>query len=221
MLSLSVIRVDDSGWTSVPGDASTRQNQAGDLFSLHFFPIPPDIPCPLSDLGPLRKMHRESLSGHGAVVEVEPDELDGLPALRTIIKVAQKPNGMTYVGAFTVPFRDSSFVLKYQCPERGMTGIREAVVIQELDLLKNPALLEKGWFRDPYDPTFETRPLRTRADDDEWDAHFPDHPLSRVRKYLGDARRTTFGAEARSESPFEGPRGGVFRRLRDKLKPRS
>ncbi len=42
----------------------------------------------------------------------------------------------------------------------------------------------EDWLKDPYDPTFEGRVLRNPADDEHWDALFPDHPLSRCRRHL-------------------------------------
>jgi hypothetical protein len=204
VLSASDIEVDDSEWDPLGGEPNTWQNKSGDLFSLQFFAIPPDIPCPLSGLEPLRRLHRERLRGVGAVVEVEADEVDGLRALRTILKFAQRPAGMTYVGGFIVPFRDCSFSLQYECPERGVTGIRDAVVIEKLGLLKAD-VAGSGWFKEPYDPTFKALPLRNRSDDAEWDALFPAHPLTRLRNHLRRARGTTFDPAAQAEPPFAGP----------------
>jgi tetratricopeptide (TPR) repeat protein len=47
-----------------------------------------------------------------------------------------------------------------------------------------------GWFKDPYDPVYQGRTLRSLADDPRVDALFPDHPLSRVRMALAKLRAT-------------------------------
>jgi hypothetical protein len=76
--------------------------------------------------------------------------------------------------------------------ERGMTGVREAVVMAELTRASNPQNLEdlnKLWGEDPYDMVslgVDSRVRRFTSDGEEYDARFPDHPLSRVRRVLDD-----------------------------------
>ena len=74
------------------------------------------------------------LGSAGAIVEVEAIEVHSLSALRTIFKIKQEPTGMTYVAAVTVPFAECSFVAKVQCPELGMTGLRDTIVATKLNL---------------------------------------------------------------------------------------
>jgi hypothetical protein len=98
----------------------------------------------------------------------------GCPAIKVIFKVPQKPSGMTYVGSLTIPFRDFSFVVKVQCEERGITGGREAVLLTRwLETHDLPAVLG-----DPTDlPDWH-------PESEEFDAEFPGHPISRVRRVL-------------------------------------
>lgn len=44
----------------------------------------------------------------------------------------------------------------------------------------------EGWVQDPYDPRYRGVALRSIADNEEYDAQFPDHPLSRLRSTLSD-----------------------------------
>jgi hypothetical protein len=62
------------------------------------------------------------------LVEVERIAVAGFPAVQAVFKIPQTPTGMTYEAAITIPFRDCSFVIKWQCPEFGMTGARDATV---------------------------------------------------------------------------------------------
>src|SRR6266852_3354115 len=135
----------------------------------------------------VRSFYRQLTSGNGVgMIEVEVMKLDGCDAIRSIFKQPQSPSGMTYLGSITLTFRDFSYVIKVQCEERGMTGMRDAVVLdawmksRKLDP-KDPL---RGWKGDPYDPTFKARIQRNVADDASYDAKFPDHALSRLRRVL-------------------------------------
>ena len=57
------------------------------------------------------------------------------------------------------------------------------------------------WFADPYDPTLEYEVMRNRADDEEWDSQFPDHPLSRLRRNINELGSQTLIAKPLHELP--------------------
>jgi hypothetical protein len=44
------------------------------------------------------------------------------------------------------------------------------------------AMRLKGWFRDPYDPLYDSIASYTVSDEPQYDEHFPQHPLSRIRR---------------------------------------
>jgi hypothetical protein len=62
----------------------------------------------------------------------------------------------------------------------------------ELTRASNPENLEdlkKLWGEDPYDMVslgVDSRVRRFTSDGEEYDARFPNHPLSRVRRFLDD-----------------------------------
>jgi hypothetical protein len=179
MFSAASIELPLGGWVSEPNAEFVWTNPAGDVLSAHYFPIPPDLPGPLSDLTSIRAYYRKMLGRNGAIVEVNSTTVSSLPALRTIVKIKQEPCGMTYVAAATVPFAQCSFVAKVQCPERGLTGIRDTAVAAKLGLVG-----ASGWASDPYMSRVRNPILRNRSDDQEWDDVFPEHPLSRARRHL-------------------------------------
>jgi hypothetical protein len=110
------------------------------------------------------------------LVEVMMSQLDGLPAIRVIRKGPQKPSGMTYAGSLTLGFRDFAFVIQAHCIERGITGMRETLLLDRA-LAAKRVVVENA------------QPLRVvgdwQPDADRHDADFPDHPLSRLRRILG------------------------------------
>ena len=131
MRSLDSVTFDTSELEPREGRDGVRvwQTRAGDGLGLFYFPIPPDIPVGLDSIVAIRAAcRRKALEAGGAIIEVDRLALDGCPTIREIIKIPQQPHGMTYMGSFILPFRDFSYVVRVECPERGVTGFREAVV---------------------------------------------------------------------------------------------
>src|SRR5689334_11433718 len=129
MLSDHDLELPLSGWNEIERAGRTRRwrNELGDQLSLDFFDLPPNLPTPPSDIEPIRAFYRQQLGDSGGIVQVDSLVVSTVPAIMAIFKFRQNPTGMTYLGAITIPFRDCSFVIKWQCPERGRTGLRDAV----------------------------------------------------------------------------------------------
>jgi hypothetical protein len=61
----------------------------------------------------------------------------------------------------------------------------------------------EGWTQDPYDPTFRAPLMRNLSDDVQYDAQFPDHPLSRLRSVLRHLASTvSIADEVKAAAPF-------------------
>jgi hypothetical protein len=145
--------------------------------------------------------------------------VDGLAAVRTLLKVRMEPRGFAFIGSLTLPFADCSYVVKAQSAERGMTGLREATVMamQPASHAVDPetgALV--GWMQDPYDAAHAGAFMRNLADDRQYDATFPQHPLSKVRVYLDElATGLVVSPGIRKARPFRfrNPKAGFWQRL--------
>jgi hypothetical protein len=146
----------------------------GDGLGLYLFTVPPDLP-PARAVEELRGFYARSLeTSGGQLVETAVLTVGGFAAVRVVFKAPQQPSGMTYVGSVTVPFRDFSFVVKVQCEERGATGLREAVLLDRRLRAGDVPSVTAGRMELPgWEP-----------DAEQFDAEFPDHPVSRVRKVL-------------------------------------
>jgi hypothetical protein len=181
----------------------------GDPLALYYFAVQPDIGADLDDLQALRAFFRASAAEVGfGIIEIERCLIDGLKAVRTIYKVSQGVTGRGYLGGLTLPFEGYSFVLKVQCKERGMTGIRESVVsgllmsegVITLDTKTNKIV---NWLQDPYDPERRDSMTMNRSEGEEYDEKFPDHPLSRARRILSHLQETTrVSPEVSASSPY-------------------
>jgi len=168
----------------------------GDGLGLFHYPIPPDIGADLRSVDSVRAFYRESIRESGlGVIEIDTVVVDGITAIRTLFKIAQEPAGRTYLGALTLPFQRFSYVLKVQCEERGITGMRDTLVLTNLMQSGETSIdaatgALAGWLDDPYD-RHEAGPMtRNRSERPEFDSQFPDHPLSRARNVLDHLERT-------------------------------
>jgi hypothetical protein len=127
----------------------------------------------------------------------------GLAPLFQLIYKREDGRGYLYGGMVFIPRQDEVWVVGSSCREQGMTGTREALVMAqlaeqgrlEIERLPAPDATGAGgkirnWFRDPYDPEYSGRVLRSLSDDEQYDALVPHHPLLRLRRILSTVRRT-------------------------------
>lgn len=165
----------------------------------------------MGDVGSARNHYRASFAEEGiGLIECDLFDLDGVRAVRAIGKSIRQPGGATYIGTIALPLPKESYVLNVLARESGITGVRETVVVAEmmnelgkqgfaLDLPpdsesganKAPLIWKNAstggavhWMQDPYDSEIQGPCLRNLADAPEYDAKFPQHPLSRVRAAL-------------------------------------
>lgn len=177
-----------------------------DHVSLHFFPVPPDIPAALNDVVQLRRGYVRGAGSSVSVIYVDSVSVASRPGLRVIVRTPQEPSGMTYIGSITLPYRDCSFVVKAQCAEEGMTGVREAVVMDELAHSSGTTLdaIHRAWRLQPEDPLGRTALPRNLAEHEDYDRQFPTHPLSRLRQVLRTVQDSvTLAPELVELEPFE------------------
>lgn len=161
-------------------------NKSGDKLSLNFFSQKPDLSEDVKDIHSLRSSYRDMITqANGAIVEVDKEYLDSLLAIKTIFKFPQDSTGFTFLASYLIPRENFSVILKVQCYEHGITGIREsAILLKALGEGLVDLKMKEGWFSDPYDPEFKAPLLSNIADREEYDELFPKHPLSRARNTL-------------------------------------
>ena len=175
--TLDAVRFDNSGYRSLgeprPGMRAWHTPQ-GDGVGLYLYTLPPDLPR-VTSIAALRSYYeRQIASMDGRLVSVSLPVAAGMPVVQVLSTTPQQPAGLTYVGAITLAFRDFSFVLKIQAEDRGPTGMREAIVIDQR--------LAAG------DTIEAARAFDTDAS--ELDDNFPAHQVSRARSVLAHVCRT-------------------------------
>ncbi|WP_443748621.1 hypothetical protein [Asticcacaulis solisilvae] len=199
------------GWRLAREDAQAALygNAAGDILSINFFDMMPDIDAALDDVDGLRRTYRRAtIENDLALIETETAQVDGLPAVRTLFKGRMDPRGFVFMGAYTLPFAASSYVVRVQSEERGTTGMRETMVFMMAGLRDSDPVTRKiiGWEQDPYEPGRTDAFMRNLADDAKHDAMIPDHPLTKVRTYLAEIEASMRVAPiVRALPPFHYP----------------
>ena len=144
------------------------ESNQGDGLGIYFFAKRPDLPEGKLDEQLLKTFYGKQLDPiNGKVVELTKESLSDIEVIKLIIKVPQDPSGMTYIVSYTLPFQDFSFVIKAQCMEIGMTGIKETILLQRH--------MEQGGELEGID-----------VDNEEFDEEFPEHPVARARKISED-----------------------------------
>jgi hypothetical protein len=103
-----------------------------------------------------------------------------------ITKLPQMPSGRSYNGLIFLPFKDFSFSIYMRYEEGGMTGRREAALADVLLEAGEISIDEEagkvtGFEEDLYDPQQRGPLVRNKAEREEYDEQFPQHPLSRLR----------------------------------------
>ena len=185
------VRFDTSGWRLQEASATTMTwtNAEGDVLSLTRFQG--EAVSAAEDLSSLRVRARQlAASNHGGIVQADFVDRGGVRVASLIFKKEQLP-AYEYTGMFIIPSDGHHFVVTVESVERGVTGVRDAMVTAQLlqqgklDPTKtDTAHRVEGWFSDPYDSTYNATALNSVADGEQYDSVVPSHPLSKIRRTL-------------------------------------
>jgi hypothetical protein len=176
--TIDSLRFDTAGWTyrgeREPGRMRVWETPDHDGVSRHFFNKAPDLPK-VKTVAEIRAFYIAQLGTSKAkAIQCEVSNVARCTAVWLLINAPQQPHGMLYQGVLTLPFRDFSYVIKVPCPESGTTGIRETMLMErrmhagEVPNMSGVGPIFPGW----------------NPDLPEYDADFPTHPLSRLRRLV-------------------------------------
>ncbi|WP_371672665.1 hypothetical protein OG985_36475 [Streptomyces sp. NBC_00289] len=175
----------------------------GVLLSVHYFSQVPDLPAPLDEPERLRSALAHSVAAAGGgLIEAVPGLVDGVPAVRQLVKMPRPDgHGQVFLGSWTIPRSGCSTVVTVQAAEGATTGMREAMIMGQV----GPA----DYFRPhPYAAGLQGGLPYHVGDHEEWDARFPEHPLTLVRAALRRVTPTvTLDERFRTLPPFGSPAG--------------
>ncbi|MFE7723581.1 hypothetical protein ACFU44_31665 [Nocardia rhizosphaerihabitans] len=165
-------QLDNTTW----GNPATR-----DVVALTYVNGTPDLPARLHDLPRLRRRLAEHHARTGCLIEAFVVWVDQLPALLRVEKTRMpgSPVGLVFAASIVVPKDRCSAVFQIICPETGAPGVREAVIgsrVRRAEMY--PA--------HPYAPGLRGRLPYSLSDDIRFDEAFPEHPLTRARRWIAD-----------------------------------
>jgi hypothetical protein len=212
------------GWESVTCDQMTLVTVLRD----------PGFPA-LDDLPALRLYYKQFLiKQSGALIACDVIGETDKRLVRVISKgPSGKGQGMRYAGSLLAPVGKFLVSVVITGDEDNLTGVREAVMLAELLSQAGPAE-QRQWAEGqiPIEWKFERYEPGTRgpwayllSDDEKYDARFPDHPLTRVRRWLRRLERTfRITAEApvvaTPQAPKESEKApGIWGSMLGKLRP--
>jgi hypothetical protein len=198
------ITFDLSGWHEHEREQAIEKERivwynAYDILSLDVLPASSKTFKPLEQdwIDDARQMAKP-----GGIVSVDSYTVGSRPAIQIIYKKIHG-TGYLYTGILVMEYRGYWCQVTAVCGEHGTTGIREAGLTKRLlaqgkiKIREHPFYLRpfkrtsgylEGWFQDPHNPRYKGTILRSITDNEEYDAEFSYHPLSRLRSTLKTVR---------------------------------
>ncbi|MCM6778794.1 hypothetical protein NDR87_35500 [Nocardia sp. CDC159] len=172
----------------------------GDVVTLTYLDLVPDLPASLDDPDTLRRKLTELQAEFGCLIEAHAITVDGQPALLRLEKFPlTERSGLGFTAGIVVPKASCSAILKIQCVETGRSGVREAAVVPRVGF-------QNMFPPHPYAPEIKGKLPYNAADDARWDPQFPDHPLTRARAWVTYVSRTArIDPRFVALPPFTGP----------------
>lgn len=190
---LSDVSYSADGWTLHDNTKNNKSwyTEKRDATRIQFFDGPIDWPFDLTSEGKAREFfENESRKIGGALIEIEVKRIAQIESLVGIFKYkSQVENhlGKYYIGIIWMPFEKFTFQVNFESLEQGTTGTREAAV----SIIENPEGIESN---DEPESVSSMKELLQKlgqhqieavpSDERKYDKDFPDHPLTKVRKYL-------------------------------------
>jgi hypothetical protein len=243
-----IIDIDCAGWTSIteaagpaaaapanspPGLVPNWQNVTGDEMCIKVEPLSGVFPD-LNDIAGVRR-HFRNLIGQrgGAIVSCDIAAVGELAAVRCVSKYrAGQGPAMAFTAAITIPLAPWVVELSIRGSEQGTTGVREAMVLQELMQTARPSerqqlanrIFPMEWKFERYEPGARGDLSFVVSDDEKYDPRFPDHPLTSVRRLLRRVERTFRVMEVNPAEPGAAPEaegrgkfGSMVAKVRDRF----
>jgi hypothetical protein len=180
------------GWSESPSDEDMRiwHDADGDVLSMIFLETGLDFPR--GDETNLRDWCREVAQNcEAGLIEAQSMACEIGPSVAFIYKrnPRDQNTGYAYTGMFITSLQLGSLIWTIVARERGTSGLREAIVAG--NLIKAGKLTvedyKRCWAQDPYEPAYQgvdRSVLRFVSDDKNYDAQFPQHALSKVRRVI-------------------------------------
>lgn len=190
------VHVDTAGLQQV-GPTAWVDPANGDRFAINIKDARLQVPSWLEDITQLRRDWVRDFSELGCLIEAHPATLGGVPALYQLSKqpLENAPSGQQFFAMFTLAKAQRYVQLMYLAAETGITGTRETLLRVQLGV-NEPWVMPH-----PYAPEVESKLPFHRGDDPAYDPQFPDHPLTRARRWATKVATTAHVDPAFAQLP--------------------
>lgn len=156
-------------------------------------PIPAEQAMPYGNPQEVIDGIHKTLGDDQGLIEVE----GGITAaghrfLYSMVKTLQKSGGVQYFLRMNIGYTGCTMQVQGVFDETGMTGVRDSMVYLLLSRQGTVKTTEKGmegWVSDPYDPSYTRGVCMNCSERREFDAQFPQHPLSEMRRFAAEVIR--------------------------------
>jgi hypothetical protein len=192
------VELDLTGWEAMEKDAHW-QTVACDEMKILVTESQAPFP-PANDLDRVREFFRQVVTRRkGALISCDPLPNPNPPMFRMVYKYPTgRQQAVTFEASLALPVEKACLELLITASEDNFTGLREAMVMR--DLMATAGISEREQLARqelPIEWKFERYHPGTRApwaylisDDERYDAAYPRHPLTRVRRLLRRIEKT-------------------------------
>lgn len=165
--------------------AYAKATQSSNMF-LMIFPIENQKAMPYGDEKTVIDGIHGALAEDQGLVEVKSGMTSAQKRyIYSVVKSKLQPSGIQYILTMHIDAGSHTVNIQLNCDETGMTGIRDTAIMNKMineGKITPPAM--EGWFSDPYDDNYKKGLLRNESEKPEYDALFPQHPLSETRNLI-------------------------------------
>jgi hypothetical protein len=174
----SPVQLDTSGWRAeADGFWIDERTGAGIKLIVQDFPL--TEPYWLDDLDHARAKLAHDYGKVGGLIQADAVTIGAARGMAQLFKVQdpRRQHGLSFCVSLYLAKATRTVCVNYVIDESGTTGERETLVMMKLG---NFLQSEKH----PYAPDLQGRLPYLRSDEEAWDEQFPDHALSRARRWI-------------------------------------
>ncbi len=210
--TIDSFRWDNAGWQpQTAKNGYVWVNEMGDVATQMFGEGSAGLPMRWRDSNVMRDHARTNPLRGMSIVSTDIVEASGVAYVQFLQKeyMPEPSRGHIYAGVVIIPFNTFFTKFFFICPERGTTGVREATLLAtgQIQMPKQdhiPHINSMQEMEEMYRKARESPPKLFGAEDEKFDSMFPDHPVTRARRYLRNLRETLSVDDAACNWPLFG-----------------
>lgn len=162
-----------------------KQTQFSNCFVI-VHPITNEEAMPFDDATAVINGIHEAVSETQGLIEVKTGVTKNQKKyIYSIVKSMMEPSGMEYILTMHIAMENGCMNIQSVFDEIGITGMRDTAIMNKMisEGKVDPSNVD-SWFKDPYDENFKKGIAMNLSESDEYDANFPQHPLSETRSLV-------------------------------------